>query len=280
MEIFANHAHIFSKSSKIENFSFKGGTVGDLRKTMDECGINKCVCFAEFFEWGWVDYDANEYLYSEIKNKNEFVGFGVINFAKKYFKEQVQKITDLGFKGIKIHPQFQQIRVDSFEAYQVCEQAEKAGLFLSFHTGIHGSRISDSRLLMFDEISYRFPGLSYSLEHVGGHAFFNEALAVIANRKWLRGEGRAYAGLTSVFDNDLNRLWYLDENKIKDLLHLAGEDLCIFGLDFPWNGVDKIKNALDSIKQMDVGEEAKRKILGGNLEQALNVATRSENNFG
>lgn len=269
IKIFANHAHVFSKYAKTA--AFEDGTVGALRKIMDECGISRCVCFAEFSEWGWVNYDVNEYLYKEIKNKQEFVGFGVIDFKKNNFAAQVRKIADFGFKGIKIHPQFQQIRVDSAEAYRVYEHAEKAGLFITFHTGIHGNRISDFGLLAFDEISHCFPALSYSLEHVGGYCFFNEALAVIVNRKWLGGEGKAYAGLTSVFDNDANRAWYLDGKKIADLLHLAGGDLCIFGLDFPWNGADKIKEAIACVKQMNISEEVKEKILGANLKRALKL---------
>ena len=41
-KIFANHAHVFPKESKPE------GTVDKLLELMNECEIEKAVCFAPF----------------------------------------------------------------------------------------------------------------------------------------------------------------------------------------------------------------------------------------
>jgi predicted TIM-barrel fold metal-dependent hydrolase len=262
LKIFANHAHIFGKD--IKQNAFQDGTIAALKRMTDDCGIDKCVCFAQFFEWG-SPYDTNEYLYNEIKNKEEFVGFGVIDFRNKDFAGQVKKINDFGFKGIKLHPAMQHFKVDSPELFNVYAKAEELGLFISFHTGVHNGRLQNERLILFDEIAYHFPKLKFSLEHIGGYSFFNEALAVITNNP-----GRVYAGLTSVFDSEINRLWYLDDKKINDLIHLAGDDMCIFGLDFPWNSTEKIKEAIAHIQQMNLSEAAKEKILGGNLKNILN----------
>ena len=42
--IIANHAHVFPKEIK------ESGTIDELKKLLDECGIDKCVCFAPFPE--------------------------------------------------------------------------------------------------------------------------------------------------------------------------------------------------------------------------------------
>ena len=42
MEIIAHHAHVFEPESR------KDGTVDALKNVMDECGIDKAVCFAPF----------------------------------------------------------------------------------------------------------------------------------------------------------------------------------------------------------------------------------------
>ena len=229
---------------------------------MDDCEIDQCVCFAQFFEWG-SDYDTNEYLYDAIKNKDEFVGFGVIDFNNKDFAGQINKMKNYGFKGIKLHPAVQHFRIDSPETFKVYEEAEKLDMFLSFHTGVHGGRLVNESLLLFDEAAHHFPNLKFSLEHVGGYCFFNEALAVIMNNP-----GRVFAGLTSIYEYGM---WYLDDKKMFDLLSIAGAEKCIFGLDFPWNNSEKTKKAIEYIKQLNIDETSKEKILGGNLRRVLNL---------
>lgn len=75
---------------------------------------------------------------------------------------------------------------------------------ISFHTGVHRARISESHLLLFDEVAFNFKNLKFSMEHVGGYSFFYEAVAVMTNNP-----KNTYAGLTSVFDRGTNRCWYL-----------------------------------------------------------------------
>ena len=55
------------------------------------------------------------------------------------------------------------------------------GPHIVFHSGVHHYRIANYRVLKFDEIAHQFPRLRFTLEHVGGYSFFNEALAVIVN---------------------------------------------------------------------------------------------------
>lgn len=194
----------------------------------------------------------------------------MIDFTRSDLEEQVEAIAALGFPGIKLHPAFQRFRVDGDPACRVYAAAERLGLFLSFHTGIHWHRIADYNLLLFDEVAYRFPALRFSLEHVGGYCFFHEAVAVMQNNR--KSPPRIYAGLTSVFDRDANRFWYQSDERIRELLWQTGEDASIFGLDFPYNGAEKIRAAIDHICALEISDEAKEKLLGGNLRRVLGLS--------
>lgn len=259
MDIFANHAHVFP-----QGFRDRGG-VGDLLGVMEKTGISRAVCFAPFHAFESCE-NPNRWLAREIAPHKELTGFGVVDTAADDIASQVEEIADLGFPGIKMHPQFQKFRVDGDAAKRVYEKAEALGLFVSFHSGIHWHRIKDSELLLFDEVSHFFPGLRFSLEHVGGYCFFNEAVAVLLNNK------NVYAGLTSVFDDDMNRLWYLSPDKMRDLLHLVGARRCVFGLDFPYNQEEKIASAIEHVMSLPIADEDKQGILGGNLMRALGLS--------
>lgn len=261
MEIFANHAHVFPASHR------EDGTVDALLSLMEECGIARSVCFAPFYEWG-LGIHPNRWLAEQLRQHPNLVGFGVVDLNADNIEGQVDEIAALGFPGIKLHPAFQKFKVDGDVAKRVYARAEELGLFLSFHTGTHWHRIRDYDMLLFDEVAYGFPKLRFSMEHVGGYCFFSQAMAVLINNKH-PDHCNVYAGLTSVFDNDSNRFWYLDPSRINDLLHLVGAGQCVFGLDFPYNGVDKVKEAIAAIQALPLGEDDKAMIFGGNLARVL-----------
>lgn len=263
-EIFAHHAHVFPENVRAD------GTVEALLRTMDACGIARAVCFATFpSQLQPENQEPNLWLARQIEKNDRLTGFGVVDFEKDDLAGQVRRIADLGLRGIKIHPAFQRIAVDGERAFEVYAEAEKLGLFLSFHTGVHWHRIRDYQVWRFDEVAYHFRKLRFSMEHLGGYCFFNEGLAVMLNNMHRGDEPRIYAGLTSVFDPDMNRAWHLSDEKIYDLIWQTGDKASIFGLDFPYNGVKEIQAAIDHLAGMQLPEETKRAIFGGNLCRIL-----------
>ena len=271
--IFANHAHLFPKNTK------PNGDIDCLKALLDECEIEGAVCFSPF--WHQMDMYAHttgqnpcEWVADALKNEPNLVGFGTVDFDKNNLKDQVKKIKDLGLYGIKIHPAAQEVKIDSPQLFEVYEEAEKQGLFISFHTGLHWHRISDYQMLLFDEVAYNFPKLRFSMEHIGGYSFFREALLIMNNNS--RSEiPHVYAGWTSIametdeMGNTRQGAWSLTDDDLCTLVHQAGYKTSIFGLDFPYKGIPETKAAIERIKNLPITEEAKRGILGENLKRVL-----------
>lgn len=264
-KIYAHHAHVFPE------FIRPDGTIPVLKGIMQEAGIDKCVCFAPFYEYFKDGFDANGWLAEAIAGDDSLIGFGVIDFEAGSIGDQVRRIADLGFKGIKVHPAFQKVRIDGPECCQIYEVAQEKDLIVSYHTGIHWHRIADYNMLLYDEVAYKYPKLRMTLEHVGGYCFFKDALAVLLNNRRKGAPCRVFAGLTSVFDRGVNRYWYLEDSQVKDLLWQMGDDCAIFGLDFPFNDGAEIKRVIAHIENMDISESAKDAILGGNLARELGI---------
>ncbi|MGH7179564.1 MAG: amidohydrolase family protein, partial [Tepidisphaeraceae bacterium] len=156
------------------------------------------------------------------------------------------------------------------ELYQA---AEEHSLFISFHTGIHRSRLGQSRVINFDEIAWNFPRLKFSLEHVGGYHFFNEALAVLAVHlpaPWETGTSNVFAGLTSVFTTPFNKFWHMSDEQLRELAGQVGARQLIFGLDFPYNLEEHTRTGLRRVREL-FGEQDQSLILGGNLRRELGV---------
>lgn len=263
--IFANHAHIYPKEIR------PSGSIDSLKKLMENCSIDKCVAFATFpdrFKDSGLDMNQNQWLADKIKTDSSLVGFGTIDFENKDLKGQVDEISDCGFKGIKLHPQAQEFKVDSEEAFEIYSRAEELGLFITFHTGVHWHRLRDNNVLLFDEVAYNFKNLRFSMEHIGGFSFFKEALAVMVNNKRDGRQPRIFAGWTSIFGNDKDA-WSLTDEQLETLLFQTSDNNSIFGLDFPFKDEQYISNSIQRIQSMNLSKLTKEKILGDNLEREL-----------
>ncbi len=166
-----------------------------------------------------------------------------------------------------MHPAYEKYSVKSPEACAFYAAAQELGLPLDFHVGVHAHRIADFHPLLFDDVAYDFPKLKMVFEHVGGWHFFRDMLAVISNHT--HGEPRLFAGVASVLSRDVQKGWYLGPEGIETILWQLGDRSCIYGLDFPYNGIDYIRRDLEVIRAMSVPEESKDRLLGGNLADLL-----------
>jgi predicted TIM-barrel fold metal-dependent hydrolase len=271
LRIFANHAHVFPATIN------PGGTVDRLLRLMDACQIEQAVCFAPFSnQLKGTGLQHNEWLASELAGHPRLFGFGTLDLSRNDVKQQVRRISDLGLKGIKMHPNAQEFDILSPAALDAYAAAQDLNLFITFHSGVHHYRIAHYNVLKFDEVAFQFPDLRFSLEHVGGYAFFHEAVGVISNNipfPPIPGRKcRVYGGLASVFTPNFNRLWYMPHERLAELIAQVGVEQLIFGLDFPYNLEEYTQRGLQTISELGLDEKQKELILGGNLRDALNIA--------
>lgn len=265
--IFANHAHVFPEEIKPK------GTIDNLKRLMDDCGIDKAVCFAPFpdrFQECARTDTPNEWLAKALKNEPDLYGFGTVDFTKN-LRDEVDRIADFGFKGIKMHPPYQEFDIDGEEAFKVYERAEELGLFITFHCGMHWHRLKGVRPILYDEVGWFFKNLRFSLEHLGGYHFFNESLAVMCNNSRFGVQPRVFAGWTSVSDCNGVDEWTLTNEQLETIINQTGDERSIFGLDFPYHNADYINYEIQRFKSLNISDAAKENILGGTLKKVLCV---------
>jgi predicted TIM-barrel fold metal-dependent hydrolase len=266
-EVLANHAHVFPASLN------PNGTIERLLQMLDACDIAQAVCFAPFpHACDGKNLEPNLWLAAELKKHDRLLGFGTIDTRRRDMHDQAKKVADLGMRGLKLHPNAQGFDILDPKLFELYAAAQELNLFITFHTGVHHSHLMQNRVINFDEIAWNFPNLKFSMEHVGGYSFFHEALAVIFNHvppPWESGKCNVFAGLTSIFTN-YTRMWYLGNDRIKELAAQVGVNQLIFGLDFPFNVEEATKTGLDTIRSL-FSEPEQQKILGGNLRRELGL---------
>lgn len=247
------------------------GTLDAFLRLADQVGIEQAVCFAPFsYQVGPRGVDHNQWLYETIKGRTNLTGYGTLDPAKPP-GPQVKRMAELGFRGVKLHPAAQKFRMLGPWARAAYGAMEKRGLVADFHTGVHRHRLRDNNPLDCDEIAFHHPGLKMVFEHVGGWHFCRQVLAIIINNA--RQGNHLYAGIASVLDRDHQRYWYLGKEGLEDCRWQIGEDLLIYGVDFPYNQAPQVKRDLEVIRRLGWPASALERLLGGNLKRLLGLAS-------
>lgn len=271
MEIFANHAHVFPEDVR------EDGSVDNLLRLMDACGIARAVCFApvrrQVEDAGYPE--PNEWLVQRIASEPRLVGFACIDPVAEDAIDRLSLATEMGLCGCKLHPAFDRFDITDERAMQFYAAAEETGVLLDFHTGPHWWRLADNHPLKFDEVAFRHPALCMVLEHMGGRPFFEDVLAVLGNNLPIDAPGNLFGGITSVLQRDYQKLWYLGIERVAEAIYIFGEDMPIFGLDFPYNTVEHIKSDLEQLRTLELSDEGFAKLFGGNLERAISGPSRT-----
>jgi len=275
--MFIGHCHSNPGYFGLDKRFADAGTVERLTWILKEMKAEGAVVFAPFdnqyekfkAEQEGLPEEANEWLREKLAEAEgagvELVGFATVNPLGQDAVEQVERALEWGFKGVKIHPGVHKFRLDEpgMEAFWRC--ASECELTVSLHTGVHGHLLDDYRPLRLDGVLQRHRGMKLIIEHVGGYAFFHEALAVLENNP------KAYAGLTQV--SGRAPLFKLTRERQELLVESVGAKRLIMGLDYPWNpdNLEALKEDLKWLKEWPLNSEEYELVTGGNLKRLLGI---------
>ncbi len=276
MEIFANHAHVFPDDVR------PAGSIDSLLRLMDECDIARAVCFAPHRNHvGDAGYpEPNAWLVEAIADEPRLVGFSCIRPVDDDAVARLEAAVEMGMHGCKIHPAADRFDILDDRATDFYAAAEEMGVVLDFHTGPHWYRIKHYHPLGFDEICWKHPNLKMVFEHLGGFPFYQDMLAVLGNNLPIGRPGHLFGGISSILNRELQRLWYLGIDAVGDAIFRLGEDMPIYGLDFPYNAVELIQDDLRQLRTLDLTDEGFAKLFGGNLERAIEHRPGSDSGQG
>ncbi len=166
------------------------------------------------------------------------------------------KAAKLGFKGIKMHPEFQNFDPLDPEIEVICGECIKLGLFIFFHAGpdIFYKPPYRSEPAKFAELHRRFPRLKMILAHLGSWKMWKET-------------DRLLAGLPVYFDTSFTS-GLIDEDHMCQIIRKHDPEYVLFGSDSPWQGQ---KESLDFILGLPLTDEEKELILHRNAFRLLGI---------
>ncbi len=260
------HTHIFPDkiaAKTIEHLQKVGGiqaatngTLAGLLESMERCGVDMSVILPVATR-----PSQFESIQSFAKSINEqypgkLISFGGIHPDCEDYKKELDTIKALGFKGIKIHPDYQGVMIDDLRYMRIIEYASELGLIILTHAGIdiglpdpvHCSPKAMRKVL--DEIKPEHMVLA----HYGGWRQWDEVL------EYLAGEN---VWLDTAFIYD-----YISKEQFFQILEKHGSDKILFATDSPWSDM---KRGIDWIKGLSLPQNVTEDILSGNAKRLLGL---------
>ncbi len=257
------HTHAFPPKiagKAMEKLSFSAGgllpqrdcTVYDLKRLMQKDGVDKSVTLAIATNESQ-QQAVNDYIKSQ--ECDEIIPFGsVFPWADSAFDE-LERIKEMGMKGIKLHPEYQQFFVDDERLKPLYKKISQLGLIVIFHAG--------------EDFGYPAPY----------HAT-PERLRIAA--KWIDSPMIcAHWGASCMGEDVLKYLCdipiYFDtafgygtmpKNRAQRILEKKGADYILFGSDCPWHAPSW---DIKMINTLDITEADKEKIYHENAEKLLGI---------
>lgn len=199
---------------------------------------------------------VNDFAIQNNQQQENIIAFGSVHPEAENIEAELDRLRDAGIKGIKLHPDYQSFFVDAPFMQPIYEAILKRDFILTFHTGIdiglpepvHATPKAIKNTLGL------FAGEKVVFAHMAGYQMPDDALEYIIGNK-------VYIDTSCAFD-------FIDEPKLRLMLHSHPADKILFATDCPWGD---FKTNIDKILSLNLSDELTDNIMHKNAEKLLQI---------
>lgn len=229
------------------------GTIDNLLKSMDEAGITSSIIasiatkpdqFEPILKW------------SKKIRSERIIPFLSVKPDDRNSLKNINLAVKEGFKGIKLHPYYQQFILDDEIMFPIYEEISRNNLILLSHTGFDCAfpkdRICDPIKIL--RITKMFPELKFVTSHLGAWEDWDEAEKHLIGKPIFMELSFAYG--------------FLEPDRIKSFILRHPKEYMLFGTDSPW--ADQ-KQAVQFVKTLKLGSDLEERVFSKNAKKLLSL---------
>jgi len=206
----------------------KSGSVENLIISAKNAGIVKMLVTSTATTAEQVK-PINDFLKTAQDSHKEFFAFGTLypKMSEKEIDFEIERMQKMGFRGVKLHPDFQQIPADSDSIIKIANKI--AGIFpVLIHAGDNRYDYSNPGRIkrLLDNSPKEFTLIA---AHMGGYSVWDEAMAL-------------FKGYENLYVDTCSSMRFLPPEKVLELINFYGEDRVLFGTDYPmWDQLEEVR---------------------------------------
>jgi len=263
MNIIDFHVHIFPDKIALKAAHAVGrfydipmamdGSLSTAIREMDRAGIKRFVAHSVATTPAQV-HSINKFIMeSYAKYPDRIIPFAAMHPDAENIPQLVDDIVDVGFKGIKIHPDIQGFKIDDEHVLEMIS-AIAGKLPLLIHTGDY--RYDNSGPKRMNHVMELFPDLIAICAHLGGYS------------EWENAAASPLPNNPHVFVDSSSTLFAVKPERAAEIIRLYGVDKVMFGTDYPmWCPYEE----LERFNALPLTNEERELILHKNAERLLDL---------
>jgi len=258
------HTHIFPEkiaAATIEQLEQKAGvqaatngTVEGLLASMDAAEIDRSVILPVITAPR--QFEGVNGFAAEINQRygNRLISFGGIHPDSEDYKGQLKTLKSMGFKGIKLHPDYQGVNFDDIRYERIVEYASELDMIVLVHAGIDIGMPDPVRCTpaMAAKVLKDTGASKLVLAHLGGWKLWNEV------EEYLVG--------TDVYFDTAFTHPFIERKQFIRIVNIHGSEKILFATDSPWSDQNE---AVEWIRKCNFSQEMEENILYKNALHLL-----------
>lgn len=218
--IAARTIKLLEESGNIKAYTL--GNLADLKRSMKENWIDISVVLPVATKPS--QFETINSFAAQINNRDGILSFGGLHPDTENYREELDKIKQLGLLGIKLHPDYQKTYIDDPKMIRIIQYATELGLMVTIHGGLdiglpNPIHCTPERAAnMLGEIHN--PKAKIILAHMGGYALWDEVEKHIIGKK--------------VYLDTSYSLGMMEDEQFVRMVQNHGADRVLFATDSPW----------------------------------------------
>jgi predicted TIM-barrel fold metal-dependent hydrolase len=240
--------------------SYSDGTVKGLIEKIDKAGVDIAINLPALTKPSQFE---SVLAFSKALNEAKYSKGRIISFAGMHpdcedIDGKLALVKEQGFKGIKIHPDYQHTFFDDERYVKIISSAKKYGLIVTTHAGLDGAFIGqpikctpERVLRLLDKVG------GYDklvLAHLGGNTLFEEVYEKLA------GED-VYLDTAYILD-------IIEPETFMKILDKHGSDRILFATDSPWQDIE---GDVKRLRALGLDKETEDMIFSKNAVKLLEI---------
>ena len=202
----------------------------------------------------------------------KLISFGAIHPDTPNAKEELKRIAGMGFKGIKLHPVYQDVAINDPRSLRILETAGELGLIIVMHAGEDigfPGVVRCSPEMTADALRHVGP-VQLVCAHMGGWRNWERVAECLAGTSAMLDTAFTLGDLTPLEEDyyTQEQLYMLGAKDFVKLVRAFGSERILFGSDSPWADQGE---SVRAVRALPLDEEEKQNILGANACRLLGL---------
>lgn len=252
---------------------FTDGTAAGLAASMARAGVDRSVVMPVATSPRQVPHvnDASARM-NELGAQTGVLSFGCMHPDFDGWKEELARVRDLGLKGIKLHPQYQDTDFDDPRYLRILDRCGELGLVVLTHAGLDIGMPGKDNCApeMVARVLEQVGPVKLVLAHMGGWRQWDRVEALLPGTGVYLDTSFSLGEITPLDDGHYRPgdLPLLDEAAFLRMVRRFGPDRILFGTDSPW---DDQGAALARLRALPLEKSELDAILGGSARKLLEL---------